>query len=826
MNHLGEKNQTVTIGEIVALLSQLRSGNFTGQLEKVSNTEVLKPVFDELNSLVQHLQAQVQVQAGDDLASLILRKEELRSIFETMSDGLVIQDSTGKILQFNPAALSALGLTEDQLMGRTSMDPRWKAVREDGTDFLGLEHPAMIALRTGEKVAGVVMGIQLPSGDQQWLRINATPFESKGDPIHNQAAGRHVIVTFANITHLRKIEDEAELAFRRLEDAQAIAKIGSWDFDIDSHRLNWSVEHFNIFEIQKPQSQEILYRLYRERIHHDDIEELDRLVARATTAGEDFIFNHRLVFDNGLRIKHVQGIGKVQRDKSGRPMSISGTCQDLTDSINLQEENRFILDALGIGVWKFNPGDQSLFWDKSMYQLYGVKEEDFSGHYQAWESSLTPEAKEKAVAELGQALRGEKEFNTVFEIRTKTGARRQISGIGKVLRNEAGAPTMMYGVNQDVTIQRKIEFENERMAKFLDVVLDHVPSMIFVKDFTKELQFSLFNKAGEDLLGVSRDKMIGKNDYDFFPKDQADFFTQKDKEVFLKRALVVIDREEINTPIGKRLLKTLKVPTFDQNGKPQLLIGISNDVTDEVIAKEALERERVKSLRNAKLASLGEMSAGIAHEINNPLAIIAGTVRVLPKFAADPNQLMIKIDTIEKAAERIAKIVRSLRKFSRSADKSDYKTHFLGEIVNEAVILTAAKAQRHGTSVKVECRMDCQVVCDEIEIEQVMVNLINNAIDAVKKHCPKWVQVDLFEDGTAIVLQVRDSGTGLSEETQKKLFQPFFTTKPVGQGTGLGLSIAKGILDEHQATIEVITTEANTCFEIRFKKAELRLGAG
>ena len=106
-----------------------------------------------------------------------------------------------------------------------------------------------------------------------------------------------------------------------------------------------------------------------------------------------------------------------------------------------------------------------------------------------------------------------------------------------------------------------------------------------------------------------------------------------------------------------------------------------------------------------------------------------------------------------------------------------------------------------------------------------MVNLINNAIDAVKKNSTKWVQVDLFEDGTAIILQVRDSGTGLSEEAQKKLFQPFFTTKPVGQGTGLGLSIVKGILDEHQATIEVITTEPNTCFEIRFKKAEVRQDA-
>ena len=110
-------------------------------------------------------------------------------------------------------------------------------------------------------------------------------------------------------------------------------------------------------------------------------------------------------------------------------------------------------------------------------------------------------------------------------------------------------------------------------------------------------------------------------------------------------------------------------------------------------------------------------------------------------------------------------------------------------------------------------------MCDEIEIEQVLVNLINNGIDAVKNLPEKWVRVTIFEDPTQVILQISDSGSGIPEKIRHRLFDPFFTTKGVGEGTGLGLSIAKGILDEHHATISVLAEAPHTCFEIRFPLA-------
>lgn len=249
------------------------------------------------------------------------------------------------------------------------------------------------------------------------------------------------------------------------------------------------------------------------------------------------------------------------------------------------------------------------------------------------------------------------------------------------------------------------------------------------------------------------------------------------------------------------------------------LRGTCQDVTDLVVADEKVKLERAKALQSAKLASLGEMSAGIAHEINNPLAIISGMTWILPNFMNDPVQFQKKVDTINRATERISKIVGGLRKFSRSSDKSDKKPHLLLNIIKEAVTLTSTKSIRHSTPVFLEDKTQGPVLCDEIEIEQVLVNLINNSIDAIKDLEERWVKIELNEINSDVVLRITDSGPGIPLEVQKKLFEPFFTTKIVGEGTGLGLSIVKGILDDHKASIELLQDTPHTCFEIKFTKS-------
>lgn len=259
--------------------------------------------------------------------------------------------------------------------------------------------------------------------------------------------------------------------------------------------------------------------------------------------------------------------------------------------------------------------------------------------------------------------------------------------------------------------------------------------------------------------------------------------------------------------------------TKDKLGRVISVSGTTQDVTEQVTIEKSLEVERSKSLHSAKLASLGEMSAGIAHEINNPLAIITGSLSVLTKFKDNPSKIAAGIEKIMAASFRIEKIVKGLKKFSRSsATNTDHKVEDIDNIVSEALVLVEAKVTRNSVNLITEIDKGIKLLCDQVELEQVLVNLISNAADAVKSLNERWVKVKCFEENEFVYFQVHDSGSGISDETEKKLFQPFYTTKPPGEGTGLGLAIAKGIVEEHQGKISVNRTFANTCFEIKLPK--------
>lgn len=278
---------------------------------------------------------------------------------------------------------------------------------------------------------------------------------------------------------------------------------------------------------------------------------------------------------------------------------------------------------------------------------------------------------------------------------------------------------------------------------------------------------------------------------------------------------------EVNSPKhGRRFLGSRAKVLADSFGNPIQVYGVCFDRTQEIELENQVASERAKALQSGKLASLGELSAGVAHEINNPLTIISGTISILEKIKDDPEKVMAKIAVMKRSVDRISKITNSLKKFARAKESSNYRPTKLKDLVLEALTLVEGKALSSATEIQVDITSSNFVLCDEIEIEQVLVNLVNNAIDAAKSGSEAWVLVKLFDEGENVILQVFDSGSGISVENESKLFQPFFTTKPSGEGTGLGLSIVKRILDQHEATISLDRDSNHTCFNILFKRID------
>ncbi len=230
-----------------------------------------------------------------------------------------------------------------------------------------------------------------------------------------------------------------------------------------------------------------------------------------------------------------------------------------------------------------------------------------------------------------------------------------------------------------------------------------------------------------------------------------------------------------------------------------------------------ISQKTMEMIHQARLASLGEMAAGIAHEINNPLAIIEGSTYQLSKSLSGNADGQKRTEQIKNSTARISKIIQGLKKFSRTSKNTQMSMHSAKFIISESIQLCDPKIHRHHCKVNFDCKEDSWILADDLELEQVFVNLINNSIDATKTDPSKcWINITLTREDNDAVIQVIDGGNGIPQNIQEKLFNPFFTTKPTGEGTGLGLSIVKGILDSHHAKIGIRNEMKNTCFEIRF----------
>jgi PAS domain S-box-containing protein len=248
-----------------------------------------------------------------------------------------------------------------------------------------------------------------------------------------------------------------------------------------------------------------------------------------------------------------------------------------------------------------------------------------------------------------------------------------------------------------------------------------------------------------------------------------------------------------------RWIKDRGHPLFNESGEMYRILGIAEDITALHLAEAKLESTRAQVISNAKLAALGEMAGGIAHEISNPLAVISALVHHLKETRVSglsPDKVDENIDTIEKMSNSIAGIVKSLRMYSRQSDRDPLSRAELGEILGETLLLCETKVQNTSAELSVEIPDTAIFLnCRASEISQVILNLVNNALDAVSTAREKVITVKARVQAESILLSVEDSGPGVGENIREKIFQPFFTTKEVGKGTGLGLSISKGIVE-------------------------------
>jgi PAS domain S-box-containing protein len=353
--------------------------------------------------------------------------------------------------------------------------------------------------------------------------------------------------------------------------------------------------------------------------------------------------------------------------------------------------------------------------------------------------------------------------------------------------------------------------EAKLTVEFVATIIDHLGFPVFVKD--RDFRFVLVNRALCDMLGYAHEQMLGRTDYDFFPRAEADFFRAKDLEMFASEAPVIIDEESITDSAGKRhVLSTTKVPMRDAHGTVTHLAGIIHDISKLKDMEDELRRtqeqlelrveERTAALRSAqqelvrkeRLAVLGRLSGGLAHEIRNPLGAISNAAYVLDKLLRDhPNDDVAKaVEIVREEAWRANRIVTDLVDYARVRPPSPVPTsaaQLFGAVLGEQRIPERIRLVRDDA--------DVPLSVDVSQTRSVLGNLVRNAVEAM----PDGGTLTLSArcDGEQALLSVTDTGGGIAAAVAGHLFEPLFTTKPAG--LGLGLATAKALAENQGGSI-------------------------
>ena len=273
-----------------------------------------------------------------------------------------------------------------------------------------------------------------------------------------------------------------------------------------------------------------------------------------------------------------------------------------------------------------------------------------------------------------------------------------------------------------------------------------------------------------------------------------------------------------------RHIKALATVQRDASGAPLRVVGASWDITKQKKDEQVLN----KIQHAAKLVTLGEMAAGMAHEINQPLAGISLAAKMITKMkeknVLTDSDLHDALNDIQTSVTRASKVITNVRQFARQ-DNAAFRLIDLNETLTAAMILMGEQLRVLGIDVTVELGKDLPPILGEpFQLQQVWINIISNARDALdekdtsQKYAKKMrISSEPAKDQGRILVRISDNGAGMSEEVRKKIFEPFYTTKPVGKGTGLGLSITFGILSAHKANVEVESAhQEGTTFIISF----------
>jgi PAS domain S-box-containing protein len=641
--------------------------------------------------------------------------------------------------------------------------------------------------------------------------------------VKRDASGRayEMFGTVQDITERKRAEEERQLLSRdlqeskaSLEEAQRIAHVGSWVWDLEKNHVTYSDEYYRIFGLT-PTKGPIDIATVREMIHPEDREYVFRIAEEAIRAGERADCEHRIVRPDG-EIRIVHSLGDLKKDASGRPYQMFGVSQDVTDRKRAEEalrRSQFYLSEgqrlAHIGSWAFN--ESGHYWSDELYKIYGLDPQDGAPTVEQYLGLIHPQDRASMAETIKMMQEQHCGHDLIERIIRPDGKLRYVRAVAVPVVEE-GVFKGFIGTTMDVTEHELLTQELRRERAYLAEAQSLTHAGSWACNFVTG---QIFHLSDEALRIYGFDPSQGPVPFErlyraTYPEDEP---ALREKFYGAIQASRDYDLEYRIFRLDGTVRCLRSVGHHNPAGEIGEYVGITMDVTERKHAEQ--ERDRLRHLE-ADLAHIhrvnmmGELAAALAHEIKQPIAASITSAHALLRWLAhdppDLERVRAAATRIEQDGNRAADVINRLRSFYKKGAPPEREIVDVKEIIQEMIVLLSDEAVRH--SITIHSEIDAEtpsILADRVQLQQVFMNLMLNAIEAMKDAGGEMTISSSLNPEGHLLISISDTGEGLPMENTERIFDAFHTTKP--QGTGMGLAITRSIVESYGGRIWAIANQ-------------------
>jgi len=702
-------------------------------------------------------------------AELDINEKEFRHLFDSMARGVTYHDPFGKITLANNAACKILGLSLDQIMGVTYNDLKLKTIHEDWSEFSSEDHPSIVALKTGQKVLSVIMGIfNQIENEYCWIKIDAVPQFKEGKSVPFQ-----VFTTFDDITKLKKAEFLFQKNEKRYKKAQNLGKVGNWEYNIQTNSFWGSDEALNIFGL--PPGDNSLEPEYiescipeRERVHQGIIDLIER--------GIKYNLEYTILPKNGSDPRIVNSIGELEYDINGKPIKILGVILDITSRKNSEKEiresenkYRTLVESSHDLIWSINNEGIITFINKASKNILGYEPNELIG--KLFLDFISKDQIENSIQPITHSINNLTsflEYDSKFI--HKNGNIVILSTNSCFVRDDEDNIIGTTGMSIDITYQKKME-ENLKRS---ESILKEAGKISKVGGFDLDLgtMKTFFTDEIFSIYEVPKDSPPQVFDENNYYEPEA---LKTIREAFQK-AIEEQKSYDLELPFitakGNKLWVRTMGKVISKNGKAVRIYGAMQDITENKNDKDRLV-ESEKNLR-ALAEHLSDVREderkNISREIHDELGQILTSVKMnlsmldrditVKKKPFDREIIHKELESISSIVDKSVRSVRTLIK--------DLRPEYLDDLGIKTALESLIESFELKSSIQVQLKIDFDVENFDKKTSLNIYRIVQESLTNAGRHsmCSNMI-LNLFINNDTLYIEISDDGIGFNIEEVK-----------------------------------------------------------